>query len=101
MATIETAASWQLESLHIIVTSRKERDIESSLESLVDTCNIMPLQSAVVDEDIRKYVRHRISVDKKLKKWRSGEIQAEIEIALMRGAHGMYVYSPIYCRQVD
>ena len=101
MAMIETLVSWQLESLHVIVTSRKERDIESSLESLVDTCNIMPLQSAVVDEDIRKYVRHRISVDKKLKKWRSGEVQAEIEIALMRGAHGMYVYRPIYYRQVD
>ena len=101
MATIETVAGRQLETLHVIVTSRKERDIESSLESLVDTCNIMPLQSAVVDEDIRNYVRHRISVDKKLKKWRSGEMQAEIEVALMKGAHGMYVYSPIHYKPVD
>ena len=101
MSTIETVASWQLESLHVIVTSRKERDIESSLESLVDAYNIMPLQSALVDEDIRKYVRHRISIDKKLKKWRGGEMQAEIEVALMRGAHGMYVYSPIHYKQVD
>ncbi|KAF2094687.1 HET-domain-containing protein, partial [Rhizodiscina lignyota] len=90
MSTIETIASWQLESLHVIVTSRKEPDIENSLESFVDTCNIIPLQRTVVDEDIRKYVRHRISVDKKLKKWRSGEMQKEIEVALMEGAHGMF-----------
>ena len=101
MAVIETVAGWQLESLHVIVTSRKERDIESSLESLVDTCNIIPLQRAVVDEDIRKYVHHRISVDKKLKKWQGGEMQAEIEAALMKGAHGMYVYTPIHYKQVD
>ena len=101
MATIETVASWQLENLHVIVMSRKERDIESSLESLVATCTIIPLQSAVVDEDIRKYVCHRTSVDKRLKKWRNDETRAEIEVSIMEGAHGMYVYSPIYYSQLD
>lgn len=101
MTRIETVASWQVESLHVILTSRKERDIESSLESFVEACNIIPLQSAVVDEDIRKYVRHRLSVDKKLRKWGSSEIQAEIEITLMRGAYGMYAYRPTHCRRVD
>jgi hypothetical protein len=89
---IEIVAGWQLESLHMIVTSRKERDLQSSLESLVGASNIIPLQSTVVDEDIRKYVRHRISVDKKLKMWQGGDMQKEIETVLMEGAHGMYVY---------
>jgi KaiC/GvpD/RAD55 family RecA-like ATPase len=101
IAMTNQIASWQLESLHVVVTSRKERDLQSSLESLVDASNIIPLQSTVVDEDIRKYVRHRISVDKKLKKWQSGEMQKEIEVALMEGAHGMYVYTPIYYKQLD
>ena len=61
----------------------------------------MPLQRAVVDEDIRKYVRNRISVDKRLKKWQNSEVQAEIEVALMNKAHGMYVYSPVYHIQID
>lgn len=94
MATIETIAGWQLESLHSIVTSRKVRDIQSSLESLVDKCNIVPLERKVVDEDIRKYVNHRMSVDMKLRKWQGGEMQAEIEAALMKGAHGMYATVP-------
>jgi hypothetical protein len=94
LRTIETIAGWQLQNLHIIVTSRKERDIQSSLESIVDTCNIIPLEREVVDEDIGKYVRHRISADKKLQKWQSGELQTEIEAALMKGAHGMYAHNP-------
>lgn len=92
LRVIETIAGWQLQNLHITVTSRKERDIQSALESLVDTCNIIPLERAVVDEDIRKYVRHRMSTDKKLQKWQNGETQTDIEVALMKGAHGMYVH---------
>jgi hypothetical protein len=78
VAMIETVASWQLESLHVFVTSRQERDLQSSLEILVIASNIIPLQSTVVDDDIRKYVRHRISVNKKLKKWQGSEMQKEM-----------------------
>jgi NACHT domain len=100
LRTIETIAGWQLQNLHITMTSRKERDIQSSLESLVETCNIIPLERAVVDEDIRKYVRHRISADNKLQKWQNGETQTEIEVALMKGAHGVYVHNPIRLQRV-
>ncbi|KAF2241393.1 HET-domain-containing protein [Trematosphaeria pertusa] len=35
MDVLETVAGWQLDNVHLLMTSRKERDIESSLESYV------------------------------------------------------------------
>lgn len=91
MSTIEIFSGWKLESLHFLVTSRKERDIQETLENLVDKSNILPLQSLVIEKDIQQYVRHRLSVDNKLKKWRRDpEISNEIEVALINGAHGMF-----------
>ena len=93
MEILETMAGWKLESLHIMVTSRKERDLESSLECLAEEHNTICLQSKVVDKDISTYVHHRLYDDKKLRKWYNNvEIRQEIEAALMEGAHGMYHY---------
>jgi hypothetical protein len=94
MSILEGIAGWQLDKLHLLVTSRKERDIESSLECLVEDRNVICLQSKLVDEDIRRYVHQRLSTDKGLKKWqRDPDIVREIDTALMKGAQGMYVYS--------
>ena len=94
MSTLEGIAGWRLDKLHLLVTSRRERDIESSLECLVEDRNIICLQSKLVDEDIRRYVHQRLSTDKELKKWQKDpDIVCEIETALMNGAQGMYVYS--------
>ena len=93
MDILERMAVWRLESLHILVTSRKERDIESSLEDFVDPQNTICLQSNLVDNDIHTYIRQRFSDDKNLRKWQNDrDIQQEIEKALMEGAHGMYVF---------
>ena len=95
MNILETLCRWQLENLHLLLTSRRERDIESSLECFIDKQNIIGLQSQVVDKDIRSYVRHRLSNDKSLSKWqKDSTVGQEIEIALMNGAHGMYLYAP-------
>jgi hypothetical protein len=93
MEILETMAGWKLEKLHVMVTSRKERDLESSLECLLEEHNIICLQSKVVDKDIGTYVRHRLCDDKKLRKWHNNaEMRQEIEAALTEGAHGMYNY---------
>jgi hypothetical protein len=93
MAILERIAGLKLEGSHLLVTSRKERDIESSLETIVDTHNTICLQSELVDRDIRTYVRQRLSNDKSLSKWhKDPSIRHEIETALMKGAQGMYVY---------
>lgn len=87
---LEDMAGWQFENLHVIVTSRKEHDIESFLESFVDERNAVYLQSALVNEDIRAFVRHRLSVDKRFKRWQKNEeVQREVEQTLMEKAHGM------------
>ena len=93
MRIIETVAGWGLQNMHLIVTSRCERDIESSLVDLVDPHNIICLQSEVVDKDIQQYVRQRLSDDKGLNKWgRDVALRQEIENALLKGSKGMYVF---------
>jgi hypothetical protein len=89
---LETMAGWQLSNVHLLMTSRKERDIESSLESYVKEEDTICLQRDVVDKDIQRYVQQRLSVDKTLTKWnKDAAVRQEIEAALMHGARGMYV----------
>jgi hypothetical protein len=92
MDMVETVAGWQLDNLHLLMTSRKERDIERSLEGYVEEDDTVCLQRDVVDQDIQRYVQHRLRVDKGLSKWNKDvAVRQEIEVALMRGARGMYV----------
>ena len=88
---IETITGWELENLHILVTSRREKDIEESLDSLVDGTKKICIQSALVNDDIRTYVHKRLRTDQKLKRWQNrSEVQQEIETVLMSKADGMY-----------
>jgi hypothetical protein len=64
IAILSRIASWKLERSHILVISRKERDIQSLLETIVDAQNIICLQSALVDKNIMIYVRQSLSDDK-------------------------------------
>jgi hypothetical protein len=90
MSIFESIAGWHLDGLHLLVTSRRERDIESALERLVKDKEIICLQSKLVDEDIRRYIHQRLSTDKKLEKWsKDPDIVREIDTALMKGAKGM------------
>jgi hypothetical protein len=83
---------WQLSNMHLLVASRKERDIEDSLRDYVREEDVVDLQRDVVDKDILHYVQQRLSDDKGLAKWnKDATIRQEIEDALMRGARGMYV----------
>ena len=89
---LENMARWNSEHLHVLVTSRRERDIETALSDFVDQRDMISLQTDVVDEDIRRYVSQRLADDKALRKWRADDvIREEIEVALMEGARGMCV----------
>jgi ankyrin repeat domain-containing protein 50 len=91
MEIIRSIQSWKIERLHVLVTSRKERDIENSFQSFVDGEHTICLQNKLVDPDIQTYIQQRLLKDKKLEKWRKDDkIRDEIEAALMNGAHGMY-----------
>jgi hypothetical protein len=97
MDMLETVAGWQLGNLHLLMTSRKERNIEKSLENYVKEEDTVCLQRDVVDHDIQQYVQQRLRDDKGLAKWnKDATVRQEIEAALVRGACGMYVCSLSY-----
>lgn len=79
-------------NVQIIVTSRKEHDIELSLEKWVPGSSMIPIQQLEVDTDIRTYVHAKIRDDPDLERWKGKEtVQNKIEVELMKKADGMYV----------
>ncbi|OSS51913.1 hypothetical protein B5807_03446 [Epicoccum nigrum] len=91
MDLLEMVAEWQHKNVHLLMTSRKERDIETSLENYVEERDSICLQSHIVDDDIKRYVRQRLFQDKALAKWnKDAAVREEIEDTLMRGARGMF-----------
>lgn len=74
--------------VHLLVTSRKETDIESKLTSVIE--EVVAIQAGPINEDIRAYVHDRIQNDDEFEKWRRMEmIRREIEERLMDKADGM------------
>lgn len=82
--------SWGYTTMRVLVTSRKEIDIEEEFEDLVPLNSRTCLESHLVDRDIQTYVQERLAKDKSFKRWqRDLEVQAEIERTLVRKASGM------------
>jgi Cdc6-like AAA superfamily ATPase len=80
----------QIDNLHILFSSRKERDIELATELFLDQSSWVDLQSSVVDNDIRLYIHQRWSSSIEFKRWKSyTAVQEEVEEALMQKSHGM------------
>jgi hypothetical protein len=97
MDVLETVAGCQLDNMHLLMISRKERDIESSLESYVKEEDTICLKRDVVDRDIQAFVQQRLSDDKSLAKWnKDPAVRQEIEARVMHSARGMYVWTPSY-----
>lgn len=73
--------------VHILVTSRPEQDIQSSIKKWTSSKDAIPLQSNLVEDDIRKYIHARVS---QLDRWQSKpDIQKKIESSLINKAGGM------------
>jgi hypothetical protein len=81
---------WELDSLHILATSRQDRTTIEYLECRIS--GAIDIQSAVIDTDIQIHIQERLRTDLSLKKWPSG-VQDEIETSLMESAHGMLAIS--------
>ncbi|KAK3619913.1 hypothetical protein LTR22_025799 [Elasticomyces elasticus] len=83
--------SWDKYTLRVLLTSRKEVDVEVALEHIVPVDNRTCLESHLVDKDIRTYVQERLAKDKSFKRWqKDSEIQKEIGRTLGRNANGMF-----------
>jgi archaellum biogenesis ATPase FlaH len=72
--------------LNVLITSRKEKDIEDTLTSLIGT--LVCLEEAVVDADISLHIQERLKNDKKLRMW-DISTKENVQEALTKGAHGM------------
>lgn len=71
---------------HILLASRKEKDIHDVLGPLITSQ--VEVQGSAVDADIRRYVHGRLQRDRKLKKW-PDTVKDEIEQAVNGKAKGM------------
>ena len=88
---IEKIADWKDVPLHILATSRRESDIEDSLQPLCSVESSISIQTAIVNQDIRQYVHDRLRADRRFRRWQSQtQIQQEIANHLARKAGGMY-----------
>ena len=77
-------------NVHLLVTSRPEQDIKSEIMRFAHIDDVIPIQSSLITNDIRAYVRARVREDNGLKRWRSQpEVQNKIETKLMEKADGM------------
>ncbi len=74
--------------LRVMVTSRRERDIEEQLSRIAD--HNVNIHSALVDNDISVYVRSRLITDLRLKKW-PPSVREEIIEAMVKNGGGMCV----------
>ena len=92
MTFISELVHSQTEDLHIMITSRREKDIEDQLGPIANYR--INIQNAIVDDDIRMYVHDRLVTDRKLGKWPE-RVQGEIIMTIMKKADGMYIRSLI------
>ncbi len=76
------------ENLSLLITSRKEHDIEAAL--LPAVTHSISIQSSKVDADVRIHVKKSIERDPRLSKWKPS-IRDEILAAIVLRSNGMYV----------
>lgn len=82
---VSQVMNWKLPNMSLLITSRKERDIEASLQGLGSSINI---RGTGVDTDICHYIEKKLDEDPLLRRW-SANLLSEIRNTLVDGAQGM------------
>lgn len=85
---IATMSSRNIGKLHIILTSRPERDIEEPLQDM--GADSVDLAAESLNRDIEMYLDQELATNRKFKKW-DETIRGKIKSTLRKGAQGMYV----------
>lgn len=67
LEVIEGIVQWEEINTHILTTSRTERAIEESMESLTRKQQRVCLQNEMIHDDICAYIRNRLQSDRRLK----------------------------------
>jgi hypothetical protein len=91
LAWIQSLLDLEQGNVHLLVTSRREHDIEVVLRKLAKSDeDIVPIQSNLIEDDIRSYVHTRVRRSDGLKRWKSRpDVLDEIQSVLMEKAQGM------------
>jgi hypothetical protein len=84
---INEMGRWSHKSLHLLVTSRKEADIEETLRHLL-THPPISIQGSQVAADIELFIDNRLETGSKFKRL-PPDLKLEIRAALVKGANGM------------
>jgi hypothetical protein len=88
MEKIAKIKTWELPGVRILATSRRELDIAGTMDALASQS--ICLETALVDEDIKTFVKHSFRSDGRLKRWsEDAKAKQEIEDALAVGSKGM------------
>lgn len=80
--------NWDLPDLHVLVTSRDEPDIRTSLHAAQHEEAVLG-RNKEIDLDIGNYISSQLAVDPKLKRWKGYE--ARIQEAFIDRAQGVCV----------
>lgn len=87
---LESLASSGPAGVQLLITSRKEENIESQLQCWLCPQSHIPIENDPVNSNIRAYIHERLRCDREFKRWHSQpSVQDEIETELMKKADGM------------
>jgi hypothetical protein len=87
LGALEALKSYQIPNLHVLATSRKERDIERALLPLT-TVPPFSIRSTEVDKDIRSHIKAQLAKDEIMGRWPIS-LQEDVEDELSIKAQGM------------
>ena len=86
LKVLDTIQNWRIDKLHLLLTSRDEPDIASSLG--LPKSRQIPMANTGLDQDILKYVESRLDTDSGLRRWYP--YRDKIVSTLCEKANGMY-----------
>lgn len=90
LVAVKAIADGSCENLHILLTSRTEKNIEDSIKQYIGRTEMICLESDLVGMDIQAYIQRRLLQDVKFEKWRKDvQIMKQIEDTLGQRAQGM------------
>ena len=85
LRVIQEIRDWRLPTIHLLVTSRDQLDIQRSLNPSYDSD--LSMKNSGVDRDILDFISYQLEHDNKLQKWQVR--QSEIQNKLTQDAQGV------------
>lgn len=85
LEVLRKLALWNLQGLHLMVTSRSERDFEDSFQGF----HQIGLEGEEHNKDIERYVRQQLLEEREWHKW-SAEVQQQITAVVVEKAEDMF-----------